>query len=68
MAEYKAGLRKSTPSHERPSSGLPQSDLPGVHYLRKLSKWQVNYKGKYIGVFAAKEDAEKKWHDLHEQE
>lgn len=66
-ADYKRGRRKSPPPHERYSSGLPQSDLSGVSYHRARRKWQVTYKGKYIGLFGTKEAAEAKKLELEEQ-
>lgn len=33
----------------------PQSGIPGINWLR--GRWQLTYKGKYIGLFATVEDA-----------
>lgn len=65
--DYKRGKRKTQPAHERYSSGLPQSPVPGVSYQRRLGKWQVNYRGKYVGVFASQEEAEEKIKELSNQ-
>lgn len=63
-ADYKRGRRKSPPSHERYSSGLPQSEIPGVTYHRCSGKWQVTHKGKYIGLFGDRLTAEAKKAEL----
>lgn len=67
-ADYKRGRRKTEPTHDRRSSGLPQSDVTGVSYIRRSGKWQVKNKGKYIGVFASKEEAEAKAKELRSPE
>lgn len=67
MAAYRAGKRKNPPSHERYSSGLPQSDLAGVTYNRRLGKWEVKQGGKYFGVFPTKEAAEEAMIGLKKQ-
>lgn len=46
------------PSKERYSSGLPQSEVVGVTFNRRLEKWEVRHKGKYIGIYKTKEEAE----------
>lgn len=60
IADYKRGKRKEPPPRQRYDSGLPQSELAGVTYHQKTGKWQVAHKGKYIGIFATKEEAEAK--------
>lgn len=60
MIDYRRGRRKKEPSHDRYDSGLPKSELVGVTYSRRRKKWEVRHKGKYIGAYQAKEDAEKK--------
>lgn len=60
MIDYQRGRRKKEPSHDRYDSGLPQSKLTGVTYNRKRQKWQVSHKGKYIGIYQTKEEAEAK--------
>lgn len=63
-ADYKRGRRKAPPPRERYDSGLPRSDVPGVAYLRQRRKWQVTHKGKYVGVFDTREEAEAKKREL----
>lgn len=67
MSKYKAGKASYPPNHERYNSGLPQSDLPGVHYLRRLDKWEVVIRGEYCGLYATKADAEAAW-EMRQQE
>lgn len=64
MADYNRGRRKAPPTRERYDSGLPQSELTGVTYHRIQKKWQVTHKGKYIGLFDTKEEAEEKKKEL----
>lgn len=61
MSKYKAGVIKNPPKHDRVESGLPQSELPGVHFLRRLGKWEVVIKGKYFGLYKTKGEAEAEW-------
>lgn len=68
MADYRRGKRKAPPSHERYSSGLPQSDLVGVTYNRRSGKWEVKKKRKYFGVFPSKEAAEETMNELEKLE
>lgn len=49
-ADIMRGKRK-LPAADRRKVDLPQSGVPGVSYNRKLKKWQVAYKGRYIGVY-----------------
>lgn len=59
LVDYQRGRRKELPSHERYSSGLPQSNVVGVSYNRIRRKWEARKNGKYIGIFPTKEEAEK---------
>lgn len=68
MADYRRGRRKKEPSHDRYDSGLPQSELAGVTYNRRREKWEVRHKGRYIGIYQAKEDAEAKKLELIKSE
>lgn len=61
MSKYKAGKIKHPPRHDRAESGLPQSDLPGVHFLRRMGKWEVVIRGEYHGLYQTKESAEAGW-------
>lgn len=63
-SKYKAGVTSNPPRRERYKSDLPQSALPGVHYLRKQKRWEVKIAGKYIGCYKTQEEAEKAWHEL----
>ena len=63
-SKYKAGVLANPPKKERYHSGLPQSDLPGVHFLRRQKRWEVRVNGKYLGCFKTQEEAEKVWSDL----
>jgi len=67
-ADYQRGRRNNLPTHERYSSGLPQSELAGVTYHSVRLKWQVEHKGKYIGLFATQEEAETKKKELEKDE
>ena len=51
-ADIRRGKRK-LPAADRRKADLPQSGVPGVSYNRKLKKWQVAYKGRYIGVYTS---------------
>lgn len=64
MSKYKAGKSKNPPNFERMVHDLPQSKLPGVHYLRRLGKWELVIKGKYYGVYKTQADAEAAWHKI----
>lgn len=44
----------------------PQSGVPGVTWCR--NKWQLTYKGKYIGVYDTVEAAESKKRQLERSE
>ena len=44
----------------------PQSGIPGINWNR--NKWQITYKGKYIGVFDTVEDAANKKSKLEQEE
>lgn len=68
MADYRRGRRKKEPSHDRYDSGLPQSELTSVTYNRRCQKWQVSHKGKYIGIYQTKEEAEAKKLELIKSE
>lgn len=61
MSKYKADKIKHPPHHDRTESGLPQSDLPGVHFLRRLGKWEVVIRGEYHGLYQTQESAEAEW-------
>ncbi len=66
VADYNRGRRNAPPSHERYSSGLPQSELIGVTYHRHTGKWQVTHRRKYIGLFSTCEEAETKKRELEQ--
>ena len=48
-ADIRRGKRKS-PVGVKYDSGLPKSGIAGIT-ARRNGKWQVAYKGNYIGVF-----------------
>lgn len=67
-SKYKAGVTSNPPQRQRYASGLPQSDLPGVHFLRRSRRWEVKIAGRYIGCYKNKEEAEKAWSDIKNAE
>ena len=55
-ADIRRGKRK-LPAADRRKTDLPQSGVPGVNYNRRCGKWQVSYKGKYIGLYESLDQA-----------
>lgn len=66
IADVKRGRADPARIFGKKQRTAPQSGVPGITWCR--GKWQLSYKGKYIGIFETVEDAEERLKEVKKEE